>query len=71
MMKKVISRLDAFALALGGVSTTGSFGVLPFGALPRVTADRIYAAWDKKLRERALAQCPEFDRDCANAGWVT
>ena len=71
MMKKVISRLDAFALALGGVSTTGSFGVLPFGALPGVTADRIYSAWDKKLRERALAQCPEFDRDCANAGWVT
>ena len=71
MMKKVISRLDAIALALGGVSMAGAFGTLPFGALPMVANDRINAAWDAKLREEKARECSELDPDCANAGWVT
>ena len=34
MMKKVNARLDAIALALGGVSQEGAFGTLPYAELP-------------------------------------
>ena len=71
MMKKVISRLDAIALALGGVSMAGAFGTLPFGALPIVANDRINAAWDAKLRDEKARECSKLDPGCANAGWVT
>lgn len=71
MMKKVASRLDAFALALGGVSMAGSFGALPFGALPIMVNDRINAAWSEKLRAGAPTGRPEPDSDCASTGWAT
>lgn len=71
MMKKVASRLDALALALGGVSLAGACGTIPFGPLPTVANDRINAAWDAKLREGQLRECSNLDPDCANAGWVT
>ena len=71
MMKKVVTRLDAIALALGGVSLAGAFGTLPFGALPVVANDRINAAWDAKLRDEKPGECSKLDPDCANAGWAT
>jgi len=71
MTDKLKSRLDAIALALGGVSLAGAFGALPFGALPLVTSDRINAAWDEKLRHGSSAECPHEAPDCANAGWAT
>ena len=71
MTNKVKSRLDAIALALGGISLAGAFGVLPYGALPMVTNDHIHAAWVKKLRADSLAECPEIAPDCARGAWVT
>lgn len=71
MMKKVISRLDGIALALGGVSLAGAFGTLPYGALPMVANDRINAAWDAKLRDEKPRDCSKLDPECANAGWAT
>lgn len=71
MMKKVNGRLDAIALALGGVSLAGAFGALPFGALPIAANDRINAAWDAKLQEETPRECSKLDPDCANAGWAT
>jgi hypothetical protein len=71
MMKKLTSRLDALALALGGVSLAGACGALPFGALPTVVNHRINAAWDAKLREGKPRECSKLDPECANAGWVT
>lgn len=71
MMNKLTSRLDALALALGGVSLAGAFGALPYGALPIAANDRINAAWDAKLRDAKLSECSKLDADCANASWVT
>lgn len=71
MTNKVKSRLDAIALALGGVSLAGAFGVLPYGALPMVTNDHINAAWDEELRAGLPAECPQIDPDCASGAWVT
>ncbi|RZV37064.1 MAG: hypothetical protein EX272_06455 [Chromatiales bacterium] len=71
MMKKVNARLDAIALALGGVSLAGAFGTLPLGAVPIVANDRINAAWDAKLQEETPRECSKLDPDCANAGWAT
>ena len=71
MMNKLTSRLDALALALGGVSLAGAFGALPYGALPIAADDRINAAWDRKLRDGKSRECSKLDPDCANAGWVT
>ena len=71
MMKRVIARLDAIALALGGVSMAGAFGTLPFGAQPMTANDRINAALDAKLRDEQPRECSKIDPDCANAGWAT
>ena len=71
MMKKVNARLDAIALALGGVSLAGAFGTLPYGAMPVTANDRINAAWDAKLRDERPSECSKLDPDCANAGWAT
>lgn len=70
MTNKVKSRLDAIAMALGGISLAGAFGVLPYGALPMVTNDRINAAWDEKLSRAPLTERQELDPDCATAGWA-
>ena len=70
MTNKLKSRLDAMLLALGGVSLAGAFGVLPFGALPIVTNDRINVAVDKKIRERSAGACPDAEPDSANASWA-
>ena len=71
MIAKVKSRLDALALALGGVSMAGAFGVLPYGAVPTAAPSRIITASDEKLDSTPPPDCPDFDPDCANAGWVT
>ena len=66
MINKVKSRLDAFALALGGASVKS-----PYVAIPIVANDRINAAWDARLREESADQSPDVAPEGACAGWAT
>ena len=66
MKDKVKNRLDAFALALGGVSVKGAYGVMPI-----VANDRINAAWDERLRKGSAEGGPEIAPEEACAGLAT
>ena len=66
MINKVKNRLDAFALALGGVSVKSAYGVVPI-----VANDRINAAWDEKLRKGPAERSPDLAPEGACAGWAT
>ncbi len=66
MKDKVKNRLDAFALALGGVSVKSAHG-----AMPIVASDRINAAWDERLRRESTEQGPDLAPEGACAGWAT
>ena len=66
MINKVKDRLDAFSLALGGVSVKSAYG-----AMPIVANDRINAAWDEKLRTGSAEHRPDVAPEGACAGWAT
>ena len=66
MKDKVKTRLDAFALALGGVSVKSAYG-----AVPIVASDRINAAWDERLRKESTASSSDLAAEEACAGWAT
>ena len=66
MKDKVKIRLDAFALALGGVSVKSAYS-----AVPIVANDRINAVWDERLRKESMASCPDPAAEGACAGWAT
>ncbi len=66
MIDKVKNRLDAFALALGGVSVKSAYV-----AVPIVASDRINAAWDEKLRNGSAERCPDPAPEGACAGLAT
>ena len=66
MIDRVRNRLDAFSLALGGVSAKSAYSVVPI-----VASDRINAAWDEKLREGSADRDPDVAPDSACTGWAT
>ncbi len=66
MKDKVKKRLDAFTLALGGVSAKSAYVTMPI-----VADDRINAAWDEKLRKEPAERCPDPAPEGACAGWAT
>ena len=66
MKDRLKNRLDAFALALGGVSAKSAYVTMPI-----VANDRINAAWDEKLRKDSTERCPDLAPEGACAGWVT
>ena len=66
-MKAIVKyRLDAFALALGGVCAKSAYVTMPI-----VANDRINAAWDEKLRKGPAVRCPDRAPEGACAGWAT
>ena len=66
MINKVIERLDAFSLALGGVAVKSAYG-----AIPVVASDRINAAWDARLRDTQEDRSPDVAPEGACTGWAT
>ncbi len=66
MKDNVKNRLDAFALALGGVSAKSAYVTMPI-----VASDRINAAWDEKLRNGSGESSPDLAPEGACAGWAT
>ena len=66
MINKAKSRLDAFALALGGVSVKS-----PYVGIPVVANDRINTAWDERLGASPDERGPDVTPEGACAGWAT
>ena len=60
------TRHDRFSFALGAVSAVSSFAVMPV-----VANDRITAAWDRKLRERAAKPGVEGRQDAPQLSLAT
>ena len=66
-MKNIVkNRLDAFSLALGGVTAKSAYVTMPI-----VANDHINAAWDEKLRKGSTDDSPELAPEGACAGWAT
>ncbi len=66
MKNLVKKRIDAFSLALGGVSAKSAYVTMPI-----VANDRINAAWDEKLRKGSTESNPDLAPEGACAGWAT
>ena len=66
MKDKVKKRLDAFTMALGGVSAKSAYVTMPI-----IADDRINAAWDEKLREGPAERPRDPAPEGACAGWAT